>query len=147
MGLDMFLTAKKDLLNLPFKKDDNRKDENIIIDYSEYGVESITFNVCQWRKAYAIDNWFTENTLFVDECEKYLVTTDKMEELIDICKEVLANKDKASQLLPVHDLQSYEGERYDSFYFFDLNFTADKLEKILKEPAFKGCTFYYTASY
>ena len=62
----------------------------------------ISINVGYWRKANAIHGWFVnECQEGVDECQKSYVPRDKLQELMELCKEVLINKDRAEELLPV----------------------------------------------
>jgi hypothetical protein len=48
-------------------------------------------DVMYWRKANQIHKWFVDNIQKgVDDCGTYYVGTDKLQELLDICKQVLA---------------------------------------------------------
>lgn len=51
---------------------------------------SLFEEVGYWRKANAIHNWFVENAQDgEDDCDRYEVSKEQLEELLDICKELL----------------------------------------------------------
>ena len=51
--------------------------------------ESIFEEVGYWRKANAIHKWFVDNVQDgVDNCERYEVSKEQAQELLDLCKEV-----------------------------------------------------------
>lgn len=57
----------------------------------KYGWKTIFDTVFSWRKANHIHQWFVENVQDGnDDCGMYEVTKEQLEELLDICKEVLA---------------------------------------------------------
>jgi len=57
----------------------------------KFGWKTIFETVADWRKANHIHNWFVENVQEgVDDCGTYEVTKEQLEELLDICKRVLA---------------------------------------------------------
>ena len=56
----------------------------------KYGHESFIEMVGYWRKANHIHNWFVENIQGGnDDCGKYEVTKEQLEELLKVCKTVL----------------------------------------------------------
>ena len=73
MGLDMYLIRKK-------KSKNNKKT------YDDMEWEEIAY----WRKANQIHKWFVDNVQDgVDDCRDYLVTKEKIQELINICNQIL----------------------------------------------------------
>ena len=55
-----------------------------------YSWTSLFEEVGYWRKANAIHKWFVENVQDgEDDCEQYEVSKEQLEELLDVCKEVL----------------------------------------------------------
>lgn len=74
MGLDMMLVKrKKDL-----------KKENKEVEWNE------TVEIAYWRKANQVHKWFVDNVQNgVDDCGYYEVTIEKLQELVDICREIL----------------------------------------------------------
>lgn len=113
MGLDMYLTAKKDFY--PDFGDINEKEENLKtfskllsgagitvneID-SEFPTSSVSFKVGYWRKANAIHAWFVKHCQAgVDDCNSYSVSRKNLIDLKDSCTAVLADNSKANSLLP-----------------------------------------------
>lgn len=77
MGLDMYLIRKK--------KDVKKEEEKVKeINWSE--VDEIAY----WRKANQVHKWFVENVQDgTDDCGYYKVTQDKLQQLVDICNEIL----------------------------------------------------------
>lgn len=70
MGLDMYLYAKRK----------NSKDES----------DKNTIDLAYWRKVNSVHNWFVENVQDgVDDCNDYIVSKDKIEELLEVCKTIL----------------------------------------------------------
>jgi len=73
MGLDMFLIRKK--------KSKNNKPIYEDMEYEE---------IAYWRKANQIHKWFVDKVQdSVDDCKFYLVKTEDIQELIDICNKIL----------------------------------------------------------
>lgn len=61
-------------------------------DEKKYGWKTIVETVADWRKANHIHKWFVDNVQDgVDDCGTYEVTKEQLEELLDICKEVINN--------------------------------------------------------
>lgn len=55
-----------------------------------YSWTSLFEEVGYWRKANAIHKWFVENVQNgEDDCGRYEVSKEQLEELLDVCKEVL----------------------------------------------------------
>ena len=97
MGLDMYLSRKKyvganyEHRNVKGSIKINIGDNELPIDFNK--VSYIEESVGYWRKANQIHNWFVENCQDgIDNCEEHYVPTEKLQELLDICKEV---KEKA----------------------------------------------------
>ena len=58
----------------------------------KYGHNTIFEQVGYWRKANHIHKWFVDNVQNgIDDCDTYKVTKEQLEELLDICKEVVDN--------------------------------------------------------
>lgn len=67
-------------------------------DYSE--------EVGYWRKANQVHAWFVDNVQNgVDDCDSYVVTAEKLEELLEICQRLLTN-------LKLKDGMAYNGEHF-----------------------------------
>ena len=97
MGLDMYLSRKKYVgANYEHRQVKgeikiNIGDKELPIDFNK--VSYIEEEVGYWRKANQIHNWFVENCQDgVDNCSEYWIPLKKLEELLNICKEI---KEKA----------------------------------------------------
>lgn len=154
MGLDMYLSGKRYLskyLNETDSDKINTINEIFGIDGDEdkdYGVEEIKFRLAYWRKANPIHKWFVDNCQNgIDECQETWVTRDKLVELLDVCKTVLADLSKAQKLLPTQSGFFFGSSDYDEWYQRDLEYTVARLEKILEDSALDNVDFYYQSSW
>lgn len=145
MGLDMYLRGKRFL-----SKYLNADDERIQIEVGkmfpelenrtgafsdEPPVTEIVINAGYWRKANSIHNWFVKNCQNgVDNCSKYYVTRQDLNELKLVCKEVLLDRSKADQLLPTKSGFFFGDTHYDEFYFKDLEYTVKIVDSCLSLP-------------
>ena len=115
MGLDMYLSGKR-YMSKYFDPADSEKIEKVNeifgvqgIEDGDYGAQEVTFRLGYWRKANAIHNWFVENVQNgEDDCGRYYVSTEKLEELKADCEDSLRaylEGDKA------------EAEHYGSYFW------------------------------
>lgn len=154
MGLDMYLTGKR-YMSKYFDKEDSAKIEEVNkifgvdgIEDGDYGAQEVSFRLAYWRKANAIHKWFVDKCQEgVDECQETWLSREQLQELVALCKEVLANKEKAGELLPSTNGFFFGSTDYDEFYFGDVEYTVERIEKILKDPALEKCDFYYRSSW
>lgn len=154
MGLDMYLSGKR-YMSKYFDAEDVSKIEAINNAFGlkgeedgDYGAQEVTFRLAYWRKANAIHKWFVDKCQDgVDECQETCLTREQLQELIDTCKTVLADEKKADKLLPSTNGFFFGSTDYDDYYFDDLRYTIERLEKILKDPALTKCDFYYQSSW
>ena len=118
MGLDMFLDGVN-YIQPKFDKDRNLIEKRKIIKTLE----------SDWRNAYQIHDWFVRNVQWgEDDCHSYEVSKEQLIELLNTCEKVLNsnNNDKAKKLLPnIND-------RYDNYYFEEIEYTIKELKRILK---------------
>ena len=97
---------------------------------SGYIVEEVGY----WRKANQIHQWFVDNVQGgVDDCRDAYVERDKLQELLNICKIVSIDKDKAEQLLPTASGFFFGGTEYDEWYYQDIQSTIEILEEALSD--------------
>jgi Asp-tRNA(Asn)/Glu-tRNA(Gln) amidotransferase B subunit len=106
MGLDMYLSKKTYVKQWEHKGEDNfnvevtQKGEpvqHIKRERISYVVEEVGY----WRKANQIHNWLVQNVQEgEDDCGEYDVHEEQLEELLELCKKVLANNELAKELLP-----------------------------------------------
>jgi hypothetical protein len=155
MGLDMYLSAKK-YMSRYFDAADSEKINSINEVFGvegdedgDYGAQEVIFRVAYWRKANAIHDWFVRNCQDGrDECQEAHVTREQLQELIELCKQIIAKPKKAEELLPTRNGFFFGGTDYDDWYMGQLQYTVDRFEKILADPAFaKGVDFYYQSSW
>lgn len=153
MGLDMYLTADRYLWDFG---DSNDKDKIKVIGdmfpelSDDMRVKEVSVEIMYWRKANAIHKWFVDNVQDgVDECQKSYVSKEDLQNLLETCKVVLANPDKAETLLPSQSGFFFGGTEYDEWYIKDLERTVEVLEKVVPrmETDFRGWMFYYQSSW
>ena len=89
--------------------------------------------VAYWRKSNEIHNWFVVNHQNNrDECAwSSSFHSDELRPLVDLCKQVLSNREIASELLPTKSGFFFGSTEYDEAYFESLSHTVAQLEPIL----------------
>ena len=151
MGLDMYLTKKTYVKNwdhMPKKHTVTVKGpvENAI---KPERIKYIEEEVGYWRKANAIHKWFVDHCQDgVDDCRHQYVSRDQLEELRDLCRQLLVNKstDEAVKKLPSQSGFFFGSTEYDSYYWDDVAQTEKMLTEILEEPNM-GSHFEYHSSW
>ncbi len=115
----------------------------------KYGRSHIIEQVGYWRKANAIHKWFVENIQDgIDDCSYHReVTQGDLEELRDICHEILCNPDVADDRLPTQSGFFFGGTQYDEWYIQDLETTIDIIDAVLKTTDFETEMIYYVSSW
>jgi len=155
MGLDMYLTAEK-YMSKYFDPADSEKitaiNEIFNIEGSDdgdYGAQSVIFKVAYWRKANAIHQWFVDNCQEgIDECQRAYVSREQLQELLELCQEIIASPKKSRELLPTANGFFFGSTEYDEYYLDDARYTVERLTKILNDPALDaGVEFYYQSSW
>ena len=165
MGLYMYLSAKKHLSKINYKvlQENNELDYNspeaVYPEFNDlmqltqltdvatdmYGA-SVEVTCAYWRKANQIHSWFVREVQGgEDNCGEYYVSSDKLIELLAICKHSLENKDPAL-LLPQGGF-FFGSTDIDEWYWNDLKSTISQLERILALPEFDNLSFYYNSSW
>jgi hypothetical protein len=66
-----------------------------------------------------------------DDCREAYVSRERLTELRDLCKEVIADHSKADELLPTQQGFFFGSQEYDEGYFSDLELTVKILENAL----------------
>jgi hypothetical protein len=153
MGLDMYLSAKRDIWG--FMDEDEKALGNSIqklfpeLDdiqarFNDTIVNSVKIEVGYWRKANAIHHWFVENVQGgEDECHRHEVTRDKLKALKLVCEAVLGDRSKSVVLLPTRGGFFFGGTDYDEGYYQDITDTIDIIDRCLKLPdnwSFEYCS-------
>jgi hypothetical protein len=153
MGLDMYLNARK---YLSLYSDAELIDQiDDVLDVG--GDKEKAFNgVCMsagaielrgmyWRKANAIHAWFVDNVQDgEDDCKRYYVSREQMQELINECLLALQNPAESNNLEPRAGFFFGSTEK-NEWYIQDLNDTVKGLTKLLELPA--DYDFFYVSSW
>lgn len=98
MGLDMFFLAR-------------RKGEGSKVEPNEVGY---------MRKNNAVFGWIETHVGEVENCVDLPMKKEHFEKLIDDCRFVLENRDKASEVMPTRPGFFFGSYDYDEWYFSDL---------------------------
>ena len=109
----------------------------------------IAEEVGYWRKANAIHKWFVDNVQDgEDDCDFHReVTREDLEELRDVCHEVLCDPDLAEELLPTQGGFFFGSLGYDEWYERDLRETIAIIDKVLETTDFETQMVYYRSSW
>ena len=115
----------------------------------QFGYGRIMEQVGYWRKANEIHRWFVENVQDgEDDCDYHReVTKEDLEELRDICHEILCNPDVAEDRLPTQSGFFFGGTNYDEWYMEDIKDTIDIITKVLETTDFEKEMVYYRSSW
>ena len=155
MGLDQYLSATEYISRYDYTPDYDRSENKLFSDLvAQFGVDpdpsgfaglSIDFPMGYWRKSNQIHNWFVENIGDgVDECQKMFVNRESLENLRDVCNQVLADNSLAPELLPTASGFFFGSTEFDEYYFGDLKQTVEIIDRCL---ASKFDYFEYQASW
>lgn len=93
MGLDMYLSAERFLWGGGYDHPDNEVSEKIsaVMGGTPGRVRRVQCEIGYWRKANAIHAWFVKNCQGgVDECQETELCRGDLQQLLDVCKQVLA---------------------------------------------------------
>lgn len=94
----------------------------------------IQIKIGYWRKANQIHKWFVDNCQDGnDDCRDAYVSREQLAELRDLCEEVLADHDKAEELLPTGAGFFFGSTDYDEWYFSDLSDTVEIINRALSD--------------
>lgn len=147
MGLDMFLYAKRTFWNFnDADKEIEQKVSSVLPEIDGMEFRSIVVEAGYWRKANQIHRWFVENVQEgKDDCNEYWVSREKLQQLLDLCKQLMADTTKAWELLPTSKGFFFGSTQYDTMYWEDIQHTIDVLEKCLALP--ENWDFEYRASW
>jgi hypothetical protein len=103
--------------------------------------------ICYWRKANAIHNFFVKHCADgKDECQEIYVDRKDLEKLVEFCTIVLNDAKEAEKLLPTVSGFFFGGIEYDDYYFEQLEYTKNKIQKILDNSP-ESWEFQYRASW
>ena len=153
MGLDMYLNRKTYVKQWGHQTPEEKFEVTITKGGKPYdgidlaNVTHIEEEVGYWRKANQIHRWFVENVQDgVDNCGEYSVGKSQLEQLLNVCREVLNDHSKAEDLLPAAAGFFFGNTDYDEYYYDDLERTIVMLDKILGETN-PNQDIYYSSSW
>jgi hypothetical protein len=139
MGLDMYLNARCDV---GYEDEIAAGKVAALFPELKKPVKAIFIEVAYWRKANAIHGWFVNNVQGnKDDCNSYYVDRETLQLLLDRCKEVLNNKDKASEMLPPTPGFFFGTAETDDWYWWQIESTIEQLEECLKLPTIWSFTY------
>lgn len=133
MGLDMYLRkeiyigANYNHTNINGIIDLKKGTEEIKIDLKQ--LVSVTEYVANWHNLHSIHEWFVDNIQYGDDdCRKYDVSYEELQELANICKIILEQNTKEEKLSKAKELLPSDYENYDERYLDELK----EVQKILQ---------------
>ena len=165
MGLDMYLSAKKNVekVNWQALRDNEELSYDSpevvnplwknIVDVAEmsdvatdiYGV-NVEVICAYWRKANQIHKWFVDNVQGGnDNCGEYYVSHEKLQELLDLVKRTLAERNPT--LLSPQGGFFFGGTDIDEWYWRGLENTKAELERVFALPQLSDLSFSYSSSW
>lgn len=152
MGLDMYLEKHHYVKRWDYMKPEELYDVTVgkggkpVPSIKPERISSVVEQVGYWRKSNAIHAWFVANVQDgTDNCGTYGVAREQLQTLLNVVKEVLKDRDKASELLPTQSGFFFGGTDYDQYYFDDLIDTEKMLTGLLQED--DDDDFYYHSSW
>lgn len=126
MALDMYLLEDIYIGGHPALKDtedfiklpSSNSDKETIIKIKDIG--SISILRGQWKNTTAIHKWFTKEypDIFSNSNFSY-VANDKLQDLLEICREVFKDRSKAVELLPSSTGPDFTSDAPDDKYYMD----------------------------
>lgn len=118
------------------------------LDMYLYKSAYIEEEVAYWRKANQIHGWFVRNIQNdVDDCKPYEVPIEALKELLEVCKQVIADNSRIEELLPVTGGFFFGSYYYDEWYFNDIKDTIQMLTECLEDGGDESSTFIYQSSW
>ena len=161
MGLDMYLYIEKYVPRNDYSRNGQGSSVSIrpefqaltetlgtdtLIRQDDWTGYTVQIPVGYWRKANAIHGWIVNECADgVDECQRIYVPCEKAQELVDYCKSVLAENDKANELLPPVAGFFFGGYEIDEWYLESIQQTIDIFEPLLASD--EADRIYYQASW
>jgi hypothetical protein len=147
MGLDMYLNAKRYLWRVKEEEQAIAQKIGDTVNSNGMRVKEVACEAMYWRKANAIHYWFVQNIQNGDDdCREYYVPRAKLEALVGVCVEVLADPSKADDLLPPAEGFFFGSSNIDDWYWDDVKDTISTISKLLENTSAEW-EFYYASSW
>ncbi len=103
--------------------------------------------ILYWRKANQIHGWFVDTFMNgIDECQIVYISWGVLQDLKDICKQILEDHSLAEELLPTREGFFFGSYEYDEDYFQELEDTVKAIDEIDLEDI-SDCDLFYNASW
>lgn len=152
MGLDMYLYRKTYVKNWDFMKPENKVHIEISGNQEKIGhievdkISSIVEEVAYWRKANQIHAWFVDKCQDgVDDCRDGYVEPERLKELLDLCKRVLAEPELGQSLLPTQSGFFFGSTGYDEYYMEDIKLTIEQLTPLVENEKIFADYYYHSS--
>ena len=165
MGLDHWLTGEQYISSYdhnPKEVELQKTLAGVLSDYNgknnchqfpnpdPFPVNTVEYQIIQWRKANQIHSWFVENVQSgKDDCGRYYVSTKQLRDLLDLCNEVKAhwgNPEKVRATLPPANGFFFGSQDINEWYKEDIENTIEALQKVF-DGNFNHLEFYYGSSW
>lgn len=136
MGLDMRLEGQLNSYRMPQRVSSALS--SAISEMNGFALESMMYELAYWRKANAVHNWFSQNIQGgVENCGRYMVSDEMLENLKQDCVSVLEDNELAEQLMPSCSGFFFGSTDYDEGYIEDLKYTVEVINKIQESPFYQ----------
>ena len=152
MGLDMYFKGKRYISNFDFMPDEQPLNARIrkSLGVEHYNSEStsaeVAINLGYWRKANQIHKWFVDNVQNgTDDCRETYVERRLMEKLRDLCSKALETRD--ASLFPPQAGFFFGPTDIDEYYWADVEYTKELMDKLLSDDKLMHFEFYYQSSW
>ena len=102
------------------------------LDFS-YRHFEVRLPIATWRKANQIHNYIVQNFgKGIDDQKSIYLSDEHLEQILNVVKEVGNDPVKAEKLLPTKDGFFFGSNEIDEYYWQDLAYTKNRLDKILE---------------
>jgi len=149
MGLDMWVTAKREYFSYREKPEENKVLQALKSVIAPIGGEAtIETEAIYWRKCNHIHSWFVKNIQDgLDDCGAYPLLLEDLRTLRNTCTKILEDNSNALELLPTHAGFFFGSTDIDDRYFASLKYTVEKLDEWLELPDIEDWRFSYHSSW
>ena len=144
MGLDMYLYMNKYEVAHRYKIENGKKlpknfypkeleqlEQDIL--KRNFLSKETKYQVGYWRKFNALHWWIVKNYANEkDDCREIYLSVEDIEKLLKVCLKVMMDHSKASELLPTKSGFLFGDTEYDDWYFENLEYTINLLQKIIE---------------
>jgi len=103
--------------------------------------------IAYWRKVNSVHRWFINKLADGEDrnCDPLKATKDDLQEIVEICSEILKDHSKAKELLPTSGGFFFGGTEYDEDYFQELEDTIRQISEVIEGTDWGNQVVYYYA--